>query len=120
MRVDKYLWCIRVFKTRSVSAAACKAGKVSIKDAKLKAANTVKCGDVIHIRKGPIQFSWEVLDIPKNRVGPKLVADFAVERTTPEELERYKLLQLAQKQTDRNRLGRPTKKDRRDLDDFFE
>lgn len=120
MRVDKYLWCIRVFKTRSLAATACRAGKVSMKDVKVKPAITVKCGDVIDIRKGAVLFSWEVLDIPKNRVGPKLVPDFTVERTTAEELEKYKLIQLAHKQTDRNKLGRPTKKDRRDLDDFLD
>ncbi|MFT4678442.1 MAG: ribosome-associated heat shock protein Hsp15 [Litorivivens sp.] len=120
MRVDKYLWCIRVFKTRSVSTTACRAGKVSMKDVKVKPSNSVKCGDVIDIRKGAVLFSWEVLEIPKNRVGPKLVPDFTVERTTAEELERFKLIQLANKQTDRNRLGRPTKKNRRDLDDFLD
>ena len=120
MRVDKYLWCIRVFKTRSISAAACKSGKVQVGGEQVKASFEVRAGQEISIRKGPIHFKWQVLSIPKNRVGPKLVEEYAVDRTDPTELEKLKLLQAAQTETRRNKLGRPTKKDRRDLDKFFD
>ena len=120
MRIDKYLWSIRVFKTRSLSAQYCRAGKVFIKEEAIKPSREVKQNDLIVVRKGSIQFAYKVIDIPKNRVGAKLVEQYALDCTPQEELDKLEMLLLAQKQNDWKGLGRPTKKDRRDIDKFFE
>jgi ribosome-associated heat shock protein Hsp15 len=120
MRIDKYLWCIRVFKTRSISSEYCRAGKVSINEEAIKPSKEVKQNDLIVIRKGSIQFSYKVKEIPKNRVGAKLVEEYAIDCTSPIELEKLKMLLLAQKEDRWKGLGRPTKKDRRDIDKFLE
>jgi len=120
MRVDKYLWTIRVFKTRSLSAQYCRAAKVFIKDEAVKASKELKQGDLIVVRKGSIQFSYKVVDFPKNRVGAKLVEQYAIDCTSKEELEKLEMLLLAQKENTWKGLGRPTKKDRRDIDKFLD
>lgn len=118
MRIDKYLWCIRVFKTRSMATAHCREGKVYVDDAQVKPAREVKVGEEIVIRKGAIRFSWQVTDLPRSRVGAALVGDYAVETTAPEELEKLEMIRLSQKNSF-PRPGRPTKKDRRDWENYF-
>lgn len=118
MRIDKFLWCIRVYKTRSLAASQCKLEKVWLNDAVTKASREVKVTDVIRVRKGPVHFSFEVLDFPKARLGAKLVPNYAKDVTTPEEMQKLELIRL-QFRNDRQRgLGRPTKKERRELDDY--
>ena len=119
MRIDKFLWCVRVFKTRSLSTAACRAGKVFVNDAPCKPSRTVKIGEEVVVRKGAIRFSYKVVSLPKSRVGPKLVEDFCTNTTDPLEIEKLEMIRLANKDTFRKKPGRPSKKDRRDLDDFF-
>ena len=116
VRIDKYLWAIRVFKTRSESADACNGNKVQLNGVNAKASKQVKIGDALQIRKGPAQLTYKVLQISENRMGAQLVPDYA-EDLTPES-ERAKF--HAPKETvvlmrDRGS-GRPTKKDRRELD----
>lgn len=120
MRIDKYLWCIRVYKTRSLAAEQCRLDKVQLNNEQVKASRELKVGDLIQVRKGPIVFQWKVVSFPTSRVGAKLVPTYAEECTTEAEKHKLEIIRL-QQNLDRPRgLGRPTKKDRRSLDDFFD
>lgn len=120
VRIDKWLWAVRLFKTRSLAAEACKKGKVVIQNVQVKPSRNIRVGDVIVIRRNPILFSFKVLALSENRMNAKLVSGFMENVTTPDQLELIELARIAG-QTGRDRgAGRPTKKDRRDLDDFFE
>lgn len=120
MRIDKYLWSIRVFKTRTLAASYCKAEKVWVSNELVKASREVKIGDTVKVRKGPIHFSFQVLAFPTSRVGAKLVSIYTKDVTDPLELEKMERIRL-QSTLERPRgLGRPTKKDRRILDSFFD
>lgn len=118
MRVDKYLWHIRYFKTRSVATKACNKGQVKISDVSVKASRDVFPTDVIQVRKNQIDYKIEVLDIPASRVGAKLVGLYCVDITPKENLEKLDLLNYSQEYYRKRGTGRPTKKDRRDLEDF--
>lgn len=118
MRIDKFLWCIRVYKTRTLATDACKENRVIIQDGAVKPAREVKVGEVIRIRRGAVTFQWKIVELPKTRVGPKLVEQFALDITTAEELEKLAIIKEGQNQRPRG-IGRPTKKDRRDLDELF-
>lgn len=120
LRIDKYIWSIRAFKTRSLATEACKSGRVTVAEKECKPSRAIKVGEEIVIRKGAIHFAWRVLDIPKSRVGAKLVPNYATETTTAEELEKFEMVKLSYRETFRRKPGRPTKKDRRDLDKYFE
>lgn len=118
IRVDKWLWAVRVFKTRSIATDACKKNRVTINGQPAKPARTVKVGDTVSVRKPPIEYSFRVLALLNNRVGAKLVPEY-MENVTPR--EQYEILELQRISgfVDRAKgLGRPTKKDRRDLDQF--
>jgi len=119
MRIDKYIWTIRLFKTRSLAIKECTSNRVLINDEIVKASKEVKTGDTISIRVSPIWKSYKVLDFPKSRVGAKLVPDFVVETTDELDLETLATAQEVQRQM-RNQgfRGRPTKRDRRKLDDL--
>ena len=120
VRIDKWLWAARIFKTRTIAAEACKKGRISIKGNHLKASRTIKTGDIIEVRKAPITWSFKVLQAIDHRVGAKLVSDILENVTSPEQLE---ILELSKASgfIDRARgTGRPTKKDRRVLEDFAE
>ncbi len=118
MRVDKYLWSIRYFKTRSKAAEACKKGHVSIGDKKVKASKEVFIDDHIHIRKNQIDYEIIVLDIPKNRVGAKLVALYCRDITPKEAFAHTELMSFARSYYRKKGSGRPTKKDRRAIENF--
>ncbi len=118
MRIDKFLWCIRVYKTRTLATDACKENRVIIQDVAVKPAREVKVGEEIRIRRGAVTFQWKIVELPKTRVGPKLVEQFAIDITTPEEREKLAIIKEGMNQRPRG-LGRPTKKDRRDLDELF-
>lgn len=118
-RIDKWLWAARIFKTRTIAAEACKKGRISINGAQAKPARMIKAGDTIQVRKPPVTYSFKVLQAIEKRVGAKLVPDVMENVTTPDQ---YELLEMNRISgfIDRARgTGRPTKKDRRDLDDFF-
>ena len=119
-RIDKWMWAVRIFKTRTIAAEACKKGRISINGALAKAARTVKPGDVIQVRKPPVTYSFKVLQTIEKRVGAKLVAEMMENVTTPEQ---YELLEMSRVSGFVNRAkgtGRPTKKDRRCLEEFTE
>ena len=119
VRIDKWLWAVRLFKTRTLAAEACKKGKVFMQNVAVKPSRNVKVGDVISIRRNPVLFSFKVLALSENRMNAKLVPDFMLNVTTPDQLELIELSKLAG-QTGRDRgTGRPTKKERRELDDFI-
>ena len=118
-RIDKWMWATRIFKTRTISTDACKKGRISINGALAKAARTVKPGDIIQVRKSPVTYSFKVLQPIEKRVGAKLVAEMMENVTTPEQ---YELLEMSRISgfVDRARgTGRPTKKDRRSMEEFI-
>lgn len=120
MRIDKFLWCVRYLKTRSLATRFCKKGAVRVNEEIAKPSKEVFPGDVIHLRKNQITYVIEVLDIPESRVGAKLVAIYIKDKTPKEAFEVNKMLQNAKAHYRKKGLGRPTKKDRRDLDDFLD
>lgn len=120
MRVDKYLWSIRYFKTRSIATTACKKGQVKVNDSPAKPSREVYATDKIIVRKDQINYALTVLDIPPNRVGAKLVDIYRKDTTPKSEFEAQELLKYAKDYYRKKGTGRPTKKDRRDLDDIFE
>jgi ribosome-associated heat shock protein Hsp15 len=120
VRIDKWLWAVRLFKTRTLAAEACKKGKVVIQNVQVKPSRNVKVGEVVCIKRNPILFSFKVLALSENRMNAKLVVGFMENVTTSDQLELIELAKLAG-QTGRDRgTGRPTKKERRELDDFTE
>lgn len=118
-RIDKWMWAARIFKTRTIAAEACKQGRISINGSQVKPARMVKPGDVVQVRKPPVTYSFKVLQAIEKRVGAKLVPEIMENVTTPDQ---YELLEMSKISgfVDRARgTGRPTKKERRDLDEFF-
>lgn len=120
MRIDKYLWCIRVFKTRNIATDACKKGQVKIDGKNMKPAKDVFGGEIIQVRKNQINHQFEVLDMPPSRVGAKLVDLYRKDKTPKEEFEKLDLLKYSKDYYRKKGTGRPTKKDRRDIDDYYE
>ncbi|MEG1376492.1 MAG: RNA-binding S4 domain-containing protein [Myroides sp.] len=120
MRVDKYLWCIRIFKTRSIATEAVKKGHVSVNNQQAKASRDVFAGDKIQVRKDQINYQYSVLDIPQNRVGAKLVDMYRKDETPVEAFEHLELLKLAKENYRLKGDGRPTKKDRREIDGYLD
>ena len=118
-RIDKWMWAARIFKTRTIAAEACKKGRISINGSQVNPARMVKPGDVVQVRKPPVTYSFKVLQAIEKRVGAKLVPEIMENVTTPDQ---YELLEMSKISgfVDRARgTGRPTKKERRDLDEFF-
>lgn len=119
-RVDKWLWAVRVFKTRSLAADACKKGRVLMQGVAVKPSRELKVGDVLQVRRNPVIYTFKVVALTQNRVGAKLVPQFMENVTAPDQLELLEVLKLDQSNRRAKGLGRPTKKERRDLDDFFD
>ncbi len=120
VRIDKWLWAVRLYKTRSQAAEECKKGKVMIGGMNVKPSREIKEGETIQLRRPPIIRSYKVIVLTEHRMAAKLVPDFRVETTPASELE---ILEMQKNMNFLNRepgTGRPTKKDRRDLDDFFD
>jgi ribosome-associated heat shock protein Hsp15 len=120
MRIDKYLWCIRYFKTRNIATEACKKGHVRINDIVAKPSKDVFGNELITLRKNQINYIIEVLDIPDSRVGAKLVDLYRKDRTPLEEFNKTELLKYSKDYYRKKGTGRPTKKDRRDIDNYKE
>lgn len=118
MRVDKYMWAVRIFKTRTSATTGCKEGRVTIQDEVVKPARALKVGEEIVIRKGAVYFKWKVLAFPKSRVGAKLAPDYVEDITPEEEILKLEMIRLGEQQRPRG-IGRPTKRDRRDWDKYF-
>lgn len=120
VRLDKYLWAIRAFKTRTEASDACNGGKVKIGGVNAKASKTVKIGDIIDVRKGPVSYSYKVLAVLNNRVGASSVEQFAENLTPESELAKlHAPVETLVMRRDRG-TGRPTKKERRQLEDMLE
>lgn len=119
-RLDKWLWAARIFKTRSIAADACKNGRITIGGVKQKASKMVKEGDVIEVRKPPITYSFKILQAIQNRVGAKLVPEVLENVTTKEQLELLEMNRINGFVGRARGTGRPTKKERRELDDFIQ
>ena len=117
-RIDKWLWAVRIFKTRTIASDACKLGRVTIGGQKVKASRTVKVGEVIEVRKPPVTYSFKVLALTENRMGAKLVPGFMENVTPKDQLEILELNRMNGFIDRAKGLGRPTKKDRRDIDEF--
>jgi ribosome-associated heat shock protein Hsp15 len=120
MRIDKFLWSIRFYKTRNISAEEIKKNRVSIGEHPVKSSKEVREGDVIKIRKNQIDYKIKVLQIPKSRIGAKLVPLHVIDLTEKEQYEILKLRKLSQDYYRQKGEGRPTKKDRRDMDSFMD
>jgi len=119
IRIDKWLWTTRIFKTRTIALEACKKNRVMVDDIPAKPSRMIKVGDIVQVRKPPITYSFRVLDITSNRVGAKLVPQYLENITPPEQYEILELQKISGF-VDRVRgSGRPTKKERRELDTFF-
>jgi len=118
MRIDKFLWCVRFYKTRSIAADEIKKNRVSLAGQTVKSSREVKEGDLIKIRKNQIDYQIKIVQIPKSRIGPKLVPLHIEDKTDKEQHEILKLRQLSQEHYRNRGEGRPTKKDRRDIDYF--
>ncbi len=119
MRIDKYLWCTRYFKTRSMATTACKKGQVRVNDQVVKPSREVYPTDQIMVRKDQINFQLSVLDLPPNRVGAKLVDIYRKDTTPKEAFEKNELLQYSKDYYRKKGMGRPTKKDRREIEDYL-
>jgi len=118
MRIDKYLWAIRYYKTRNQAAVACKKGQVRVNTTITKPSREIYIGDKITARKNQINYEFLVLDIPPNRVGAKLVDLYRKDTTPKEAFENSELLKAAKDYYRKKGTGRPTKKDRRDIEDY--
>ena len=119
VRIDKYLWAIRVFKTRTDATDACKGGKIRVNGLDIKPSRGVRVGDVIVARKGPVSYTYKVLKLVDKRQGAKLVPDYAENLTPQEELDKLRApVETFFLKRDRG-AGRPTKKDRRQMEDLW-
>lgn len=119
MRIDKYLWCTRYYKTRSIATEACKKGHVKINKKNTKPSKEVFVGETVLVRKNQINYEFIVIDIPKNRVGAKLVDLYRKDITPKEEFANQNLLKFAKDYYRKKGEGRPTKKDRRAIETYL-
>ena len=120
MRIDKYLWCIRLFKTRNIATNACKKGHVSINGQSAKPSREVLPMDKLLIRKNQINYEIRVLDIPESRVAAKWVSIYMEDLTPKEAFEHSELQKYSKEYYRKKGTGRPTKKDRRDIEDYLD
>jgi len=120
MRVDKFLWCTRYYKTRNIATTAVKKGHIRVNEAVVKPSREVYPMDKVIVRKNQIDYSLVVLDIPESRVGAKLVDIYRKDTTPKEAFTHQELVKQAQEHYRKKGLGRPTKKDRRDIEDYLD
>ena len=120
MRIDKFLWCLRYFKTRSIASNATKKGQVRVNESIVKPSREVYPTDEITVRINQINYRMTILDLPKSRVGAKLVDQYRQDTTPNSEFEAKELLKLAKEHYRKKGEGRPTKKDRRDIEGYLD
>ena len=120
MRIDKYLWCILVYKTRSLATDSCKKGHIKIGGSNVKASREVFGNELLLVRKDQINYQIRVIDLPQSRIGCKLVDLYRKDMTPAEEFNKNELLKFAKEHYRKKGEGRPTKKDRRDIDGYQE
>ena len=118
-RLDKWLWAVRLFKTRAMATDACRAGSVEVNAQPAKPARDVQAGETVTVKQGLVTRTLRVLAIPRSRVGAKLVAEFCADLTPPEEFEKQRQHRLQHVLAREKGTGRPTKRDRRDIDRLF-
>ena len=118
VRIDKWLWSVRVFKTRSEAAEACKKGKVKVNGAEAKPSRVVRVNDIVSIRKSPVVYTYRVVGVIANRQPAKLVEQYAENLTPQEELDKLNANSLVISMVRDRGAGRPTKKDRRKIDEL--
>ncbi|MBN1462751.1 MAG: RNA-binding S4 domain-containing protein [Paludibacteraceae bacterium] len=120
VRIDKWLWAVRIFKTRNLAAEACKKGRILLNGIALKPSKNIKIGDTLQVRTNPVIYSFKVLNLTENRIGAKLVPEYMLNTTTADQLELLELHKLNKTINRARGTGRPTKKERREIDSFFE
>jgi len=120
MRIDKYLWCTRYYKTRSIATEACKKGHIKLDGANVKPSKEVFSGEKLTTRKDQVNYEILVLDVPKSRVGAKLVDLYRKDVTPQEAFQNQDLLKYSKEYYRKKGTGRPTKKDRRDIDTYHD
>ena len=119
-RLDKWLWTVRIFKTRGLATEACRAGNVQIGAQPAKPSRDVRAGETISVQQGLIARTLVVRAIPLRRIGPKLVVDFCDDQTPPEEFAKVRVQPVQQFLARAKGAGRPTKRERREIDRLFE
>ena len=120
VRIDKWLWAMRIFKTRTVATEACKKGRVLMGGVAVKPSRTIKEGDIINVRKPPVTYSFRVKALAQNRLGARLVPDYMENITPKSELDLLDVIRISGFIDRRKGLGRPTKREGRDLAEFTE
>ena len=118
MRIDKYLWCVRYYKKRTLATTACRKGHIRVNKEIVKPSREVYPQDLIELRKDQVNYQIVVNDIPESRIGAKLVDIYRTDKTPKEQFEAQELLKLSKDYYRKKGVGRPTKKDRRDIDNF--
>lgn len=120
VRIDKWLWAVRIFKTRTVATEACKKGRVAIGDGSIpvKPSRTVKAGDIVFVRKSPVTYQFRVKALTENRLGARLVPDYLENITPQDQLDLLEVVRISGFIDRRKGLGRPTKREARDLAEF--
>jgi ribosome-associated heat shock protein Hsp15 len=118
VRIDKWMWATRIFKTRTIASDACRKNRVSVGGVTVKPSRMIKPGDVISVRKPPVTYSFRVLDVTEKRMGAKLVPQYLENITPPEQYELLEMNKISGFVDRAKGLGRPTKKDRRELEQF--
>ena len=119
-RIDKWLWAVRIFKTRSLASDACAGGKIKIDGTAVKASRNIVQNDIVQVRKGIVKYLYKVQNIAEKRMGAKLVPDFLEDMTPEEELAKLQSAHKQPIQTREKGQGRPTKRERRKMDKFWE
>lgn len=120
VRIDKWMWATRIFKTRTIAAEACKKNRVMIGGVNVKPSRMIKVGDIVQVRKPPVTFSFKVLALTERRMGAKLVPEYLENVTTPDQYEILEMNKISGFVDRARGLGRPTKKDRRELEQFID
>lgn len=118
VRIDKWIWAMRIFKTRTIAAEACKKGRVMVGDVAVKPSRTVKPGDIVSVRKPPVTYSFRVKAVTENRLGAKLVPDYMEHITPQSQLDLLDVIKISGFIDRRKGLGRPTKREGRQLEEF--
>ena len=120
VRIDKWMWAVRIFKTRTISTEACKKGRVMVNDVAVKPSRMIKVGDVVSVRKPPVTYSFKVLALTENRLGAKLVPEYMDNITPKSQLDLLDIVKISGFIDRRKGLGRPTKREGRELSKFTE
>ena len=119
VRIDKFIWCCRLAKTRSKATELIKKGRVKLNNESIKPSKEIQVDDIIQLNRSNATFEFKVLNLLKNRVGAKLVDDYIKDITKQEEVDKYKTYQAAQRNYRQHGTGKPSKKDRRAIEDFM-